>query len=82
MEKSTSSVSESWRKLLGQNVIELNDHKSLAEVIASTVALYHGVDLKDITKGFDDKTASSVKNALMHVTAGLPVSAKEGVVKL
>lgn len=67
LEKSHSGITNVWKELLGQNVIELDNKENLAEVIASTVALYHGVDLKEITKAFDKSTATSVKNALMHI---------------
>lgn len=70
-EISDASVTNEWKKLLGQNVIEILDYKLLAEVIASTVAIYHGVSLEKITSGFEDRSASEVKTALAHISTGI-----------
>ncbi len=70
-----------WKNLVGERLIILEDHNEIAEVIAATVAMIHGVDLDDITKNFDAKTASGVKTALMHVDTSI-TKASSGVIKL
>lgn len=56
-----------WRKMLGERLIILNNYNALAETIAATVAVMHGVDLADVLATFDGSTAGTVKNALVHV---------------
>jgi len=71
-----------WHGVLGERVLILDDHTVIAELIASTVAVINGVDLKDVTKHFDKSTATSVSNALALVSKGLTAGKKEGIVKL
>lgn len=66
-----------WKDLLGQNFIKLEDHKVVAEVIASTVAVQMGADLHDVTKDFDKSTALAVKGALANIGGGLKKKGKE-----
>lgn len=80
--KDDKTVIGYWRKMLGERCIVLDDYNAIAEVIASTVAVMHGVDLKSITKGFDSKTAKLVSGALANITAVTTTSKKDGVVKL
>lgn len=56
--------SGNWKDLLGQNLITIDDHNIVAEIIASTVAYMHGVD---VTSSFDADTAGKVTNALAHI---------------
>lgn len=56
-----------WRNILGERLIVLDDHNAIAETIASTVALIHGVDLKTLLSTFDENTANTVRNALAKV---------------
>lgn len=81
--RDSNSVFNPWKAILGERFIILEDHNALAELVASTVAVMHGVDLKSITKTFDDKTASLVTNALVHVTGTVAnTTKKDGIVKL
>lgn len=65
-----------WRKLLGQNVLELEDSEAVCETIALTIGMTEGTidlkagatDLKDF--GVADRTLQVVTTALMNVTAG------------
>jgi hypothetical protein len=66
-EISNQEVLKDWRNLLGQNAIGVNDHKLIAEVIASTVAIFNGADIDKVTSGFDLKTSYDVKYALDHI---------------
>ncbi|MCB9296170.1 MAG: hypothetical protein H6559_24080 [Lewinellaceae bacterium] len=71
-----------WRDLLGQNFLILDDHRGLAELIASTVALYQGAALETVTAGFDSSTAANVKRALARVSAGVTGRPESGVIRL
>jgi hypothetical protein len=71
-----------WKKLLGERVIILNDYNAIAETIASTVAVIHGVDLKQILTSFDNATADTVKNALVNIKTDMTAKKDGGVFKL
>jgi hypothetical protein len=66
-----------WRKLLGQNVLELEDPEAVCETIALTIGMTEGtidlkagaMDLKDF--GVADRTLQVVTTALMNIPAGL-----------
>lgn len=56
-----------WKKLLGERIIICNDHNNVAELIASTVAVMHGVALAEITADFDKNTAKEIQTALADI---------------
>ncbi len=70
-----------WKDMLHERLIILNDYNQISEIIASTVAMIHGVDLDNVVSGFDSKTAKSVKDALIHVNTSLKNNT-DGVVRL
>lgn len=81
--RNNASIFKSWKDVLGERFIVLEDHEAIGELIASTVAVIHGVDLKSITKTFDAKTAGLVTTALANVTGSLTATnKKDGIVKL
>jgi hypothetical protein len=81
--RNNDGIFSDWKKILGERFIVLEDHNAIGELIASTVAVIHGVDLKTITSTFDKNTASLVTNALVNVTSSVAKSnKKEGIVKL
>lgn len=69
-------VHQSWVKLLGQNVLRLDDPKGVSELIATTIGLGEGKT--DIDRVHDDlkeagtelATATAVRDALIPVSAG------------
>lgn len=66
----TSTITDKWKKLIGgEHLIEIAEGEtdSIAEVIASTVAMINGADMKELMKHMDSKTANSVSNALATV---------------
>lgn len=71
-----------WQKLLGERLIILNDYNAIAETIASTVAVIHGIDLSNLLTTFDEKTARTVKQALVNVSSDSAGGSVKGVVKL
>ena len=68
-------IVDTWRKLLGQNVIKLPDPRTISETIAATIGLAEGsvdrdhlaADLREA--GASGKAASAVSAALAHVTS-------------
>lgn len=79
----STSISDKWRGLLKENLIIVEDSDTIAEVIASTVAVINGADMKTLLASFDSKTASSVSNALATINKnGVAQYANTGVIKL
>ncbi len=77
------SVIGYWKDILGERVIIMEDYNMVAEIIASTVAVMHGIDIDHATAGFDKHTADGVKTALAKVDLSVTHStAKTGVVTL
>lgn len=74
-------IVEDWKTLLGERLIVVEDYNSIAEIIASTVAIVRGADIKHVLAGFDDTTAKQVGTALMKVSSDLMVK-QEGVISL
>jgi len=70
-----------WRGMLGERLIVLNNYNAIAETIAATVAVIHGVDLKDILSTFDHATAGTVGTALINIgkTDLVPTDQKKGL---
>ncbi len=75
----SQTIVDSWKSLLGERVIVVEDFNNVAEIIASTVAVMRGADLKNVVAGFDDATAKQVSNALVLVTSDLATTKKEGI---
>lgn len=66
-----SQVLGYWKKMLNERLIICNDYNQIAELIASTVAVIHGLDLDTFTSSFDPKTAIDVKNALVKINTSV-----------
>lgn len=67
-------VLASWRALLGQNVVELDDPNGVCETIALLIGLHEGIDLEDGVAhlkevGVSGAIAKSVSTALAEVAA-------------
>lgn len=78
----SDSVIESWKKLLGERVIIVEDYNNVAEIIATTVAVVRGADLDKVVSGFDTKTQGQVSTALAKITSDISKKQKEGVLVL
>jgi len=79
----TDSIVQFWKKTLGERCIVVEDYSNLAEIIASTVAVVRGADLKDVVSDFDHQIAGQVTNALVHLAASKSlINKKEGIVTL
>jgi hypothetical protein len=59
------SVRETWRNLLGQQVISLGDYTKLAETIISAIQVHEGMSVTDTAKTWDGATARVVADALV-----------------
>ncbi len=68
------SVERSWRDLLGQRVIMLDDHRALAETIVSAIEVAEGRDARTSAHGWGGGTCSSVVfDAVKDLPPGRPV---------
>lgn len=78
------AIASQWKELLNERFIVCEDQETIPEIIATTVAMVHGIDMDHFTKTFDDKTAASVKDALVHVSNTLSTRPKsqDGVMAL
>jgi len=81
------SVLGYWKSLIGERLIVLDDYNAIAETIASTVAVIHGIDLSRILHSFDSATSATVAKALVNVKADALVKknsnrATSGVINL
>jgi len=80
--KDSPSILSYWKDLVGERLIVLEDHTTIAEVIASTVAVIHGLDLDTVLKSFDASTASTVRNALVKVNTSVANSGGKNIIEL
>ncbi len=71
-----------WRDLLGENLLILDDQNAIAELIASTIAVIHGVKLDKVASSFDSGTAKAVKRALVNVSGKSLSQQDNGIIKL
>lgn len=78
----SDTIINSWKSLLGERVIIVEDYNNVAEIIASTVAVVRGADLDKVVSGFDDHTAKQVTNALVKVVSGAVAKKTDGIINL
>lgn len=72
-----------WKKMLNERLIICEDFTQIAELIATTVAVIHGIDMDKFTSTFDSKTASDVKTALAKISTSVAhKDADKGVINL
>ena len=75
-----------WRRLLGQNVVELDDADAVCESIALLIGLHEGVDLDDGLADLKDfgvgsRTARSVSTALAPLAASATANGRGALVR-
>jgi hypothetical protein len=78
----TPGILEAWKKLLNESVIVVEDHNNIAEIIASTVAVVMGADLKKVVANFDTATAKQVSNALVKISRDIVSGKQDGIFTL
>lgn len=62
-------VKASWREVMGQNAIWLEDYNTLSELIVSTIQLNEGADKADVLKSWSGTTGIVVTRALDGIGA-------------
>ena len=77
------SLRERWAPLMGENVIIVDNHKNLPEVMISLMQLQTGLDKADIIRSWKGSSAATVSTALATVSnsGDLTVKPAGGVVK-
>lgn len=78
----SGDIIDGWRKLLQERLILVEDYNNIAEIIASTVAVVMGADLKKVVAAFDTTTAKQVSNALVQINNGVITGKQAGIVSL
>jgi hypothetical protein len=75
------AVMATWKPVLGQRVIECDDHERIAEVIVSAIQVHAGARAADVVASWSGKTSATVARA---VGALVPATAvpRRGVVRL
>jgi hypothetical protein len=68
-------VMASWKPLLGQRVIQCDDHEKVAEVIVSAIQVAEGFDKAAVAGSWSGKTAKTVAGAIQSL---VPVKTKSG----
>lgn len=81
-EGSNPRVIQQWKDLLGERVLMVEDYNNIAELIATTVAVVRGADLKTVIKDFDHQIGAQVSTALAKITTDISANKKDGIVKL
>lgn len=64
-----ASVVEAWQELMGQRVIRLSDHRRIAEVIVSAIAINEGAHPAEVAASWSGDAADVVGHAFGHVPA-------------
>lgn len=68
--KNNPQVMQYWQNLLGEQFIVLENHRALAELIASIVAMVQGVDPQSFTTNFDQQTTQLIAGSLQGFKKG------------
>ncbi len=63
--RNVERVEKSWQKHLGLRALTLIDHKHIAEVMVSAIAVSEGKDVDDVIKSWPDKASKVVARALL-----------------
>lgn len=61
----------SWREVMGQNAIWLEDDNNLSEVIVSAIQLNEGADKADVLKIWSGTTGMVISRALTGVNTSV-----------
>lgn len=66
------TIINQWKGLLGEGLIIVDDYTLLPELMASTVAVINGANLKTVAASFNNaKIGDTVSTALIHLENGL-----------
>lgn len=76
-------VINEWSDILGQNVMFLQDHTKLSELIVSQLEICNGRELNDVVGSWSGSTALTIKNAYINgAMVGNSLSTASSVVRL
>ena len=62
-------ITESWRNILGERVIPVNDYTKVSEIIVSILEVLAGKEVDEVVRSWDGTTAMVVKNAIEGLTS-------------
>jgi hypothetical protein len=79
---SGKQVQESWKLILGERFIVLDDSNLVAETIASVVGIMHGYELDKITSNMSIGDSNIIEKALVNITTNSITSLDSGVINL
>jgi hypothetical protein len=65
------AVLSTWTPLLGERVIQCDDHSKIAEVIVSAIQVVEGHDKSAVVRSWSGSTAETVGNAVKSLRASL-----------
>lgn len=74
-------VLASWRELLGQRVILMNDYSKLAEIVVSTMQVVAGDDKTKVAASWGGGTSMTVARALTDLPGGVAVKKDKELVR-
>jgi len=72
-----NEVLDYWKDMVPERLIVLDDMKTLAETIATTVAMVKGADMKTVLNSFSNEIADGVSKALVNVNANVTTLSEE-----
>lgn len=79
----SEKVEKAWKHLMGQNLIPLDDHKKLAEVVAAVIKAREGFNREDIMSTLsEDTTKSTVSTAIATVSKKSDITSGENAAVL
>ena len=65
------AVLSTWKPLLGERVLQCDNHTKIAEVIVSAIQVVEGHDRSAVVRSWSGSTAETVANAVKSLTASL-----------
>lgn len=79
--RNDSQIFNQWRAILGERFLVCEDHNDIAALIASTVAVVHGLDMASVLSTLPKNTVAGVSTALAPFVRQLP-SVSSGMLTL
>jgi len=76
--RNNPTIINGWRQQLGERLLIVEDHQTIAETIASTVAVVRGASLDKVVASFDKATAKKVTQSLIKLGSNVPARKRLG----
>lgn len=81
--RDSSYVFDQWRGLIGERFLVCEDYKAIPALIATTIAIVHGLDMKTVLASLPASTAAVVSTALARVNSTeLTKNTNSGIITL